>query len=139
MNTIYFDYSIRMASDIKKIDSETFKDCNYTEEEIIKKIPKDNYKIILAYEESKPVGYIGLLEVQNLHYHGIWVDLVAVIPSFQRKNVGKILMAEAEKYSKEKGITMMSGLVRISNESSIKLFKNRGYEAVESPYYLFLK
>lgn len=33
----------------------------------------------------------------------------------------------------------MSGLVRISNESSIKLFKNRGYEAVESPYYLFLK
>ena len=79
-----FDSSLKMAEELLLIDSESFRDIPYTPDMLCEKIRKNNsYKVFIYYEENIPVAYLGLLYVSNLHYDGMWVDLIAVRKKYQ--------------------------------------------------------
>lgn len=74
-----FDGTIEMVRDVMTIDNESFKDIDCSAETLCKRLEKNKqYELYVKYEKDIPIGYLGLLYVANLHYDGVWVDLIAV-------------------------------------------------------------
>ena len=133
-----FAYTLEDAHHIKQIDACTFGDCKYNHEEIIQVAMDDRYKLYVAEMEGKPVGYMGLLRVNTLHYRGLWVDLIAVSPEHQGMGIGGQLLEQAKKLGAAYGVDMMSGLVATNNVASQSIFHKHGFEPVNKDYHLFL-
>ena len=135
-----FDGSLKMAEELLLIDSESFRDIPYTPDMLCEKIRKTNcYNVFIYYEENIPVAYLGLLYVSNLHYDGMWVDLIAVRKKFQNRGIGKILLKYAEEKAKESSLEVLTGLVKSDNISSLSMFKNSDFKYDDVGFKLFIK
>ncbi|WP_432667433.1 GNAT family N-acetyltransferase [Wukongibacter baidiensis] len=133
-----FTYTLEDAKKLKEIDSVTFKDCNYEERKIIEISKNPQNKIFIAEYDDLSVGFISLIEVQTLHYHGLWVDLIAVKPEFQKLGVGQKLLEYGQRYGKELKVDMMSALVATNNHASKRSFEKREFLSVDKEYNLYL-
>lgn len=135
-----FDGSLKMAEELLLIDSESFKDIPYTSDVLCEKIKKNNcYKVFVYYKEGIPAAYLGLLYVSNLHYDGMWVDLIAVRKKFQNQDIGKALLKYAEEKASESSLEMLTGLVKADNISSLSMFKSSGFMHDDIGFKLFIK
>lgn len=135
-----FDGSLKMAEELLVIDRESFKDIPYTSGVLCEKIKKNtHYKVFLYYKEDIPAAYLGLLYVSNLHYDGMWVDLIAVRKKFQNQDIGKILLKFAEEKASESSLEMLTGLVKSDNISSLSMFKGSGFIHDDIGFKLFIK
>lgn len=135
-----FDGSLKMADELLLIDSESFQDIPYTSEILCEKIKKnDHYKVYVYYEDDIPVAYIGLLYVSNLHYDGMWVDLIGVRKDFQNRAIGKKLLKYAEEKARDNGLEILTGLVKSDNISSLTMFKGAEFKYDEMGFKLFMK
>lgn len=135
-----FDGSLKMAEELLLIDSESFKDIPYTSDVLCEKIKKNNhYKVFIYYKDDIPAAYLGLLYVSNLHYDGMWVDLIGVRKKFQNKGIGKILLKYAEEKASENSLEMLTGLVKSDNISSLSMFKSSGFGYDDTGFKLFIK
>lgn len=135
-----FDGSLKMADELLLIDSESFQDIPYTSEILCEKIKKnDHYKVYVYYEDDIPVAYLGLLYVSNLHYDGMWVDLIGVRKAFQNRDIGKKLLKYAEKKAGDNGLEILTGLVKSDNISSLTMFKGADFTYDEMGFKLFMK
>ncbi len=75
-----FDGTIEMLEDVMTIDNESFKDIDCDAETLCKRLEKNKqYELYVKYEKDIPIGYLGLLYVANLHYDGVWVDLIIMM------------------------------------------------------------
>ncbi len=133
-----FNYTLEDAKKLKEIDALTFKDCQYEAGEIIEISENPQNKIFLAEYDGIAVGFISLMQVKTLHYHGLWVDLIAVNPEFQKLGVGQKLLEYAQQYGKELKVDMMSALVATNNHASKKAFEKQEFSPVDKEYNLFL-
>ena len=82
---------------------------------------------VLKYEENGEILgciLVKVTEEPNLAYCGI----LSVKPSFQAKGVGRILLAAAENWAKEKGCTTIKLTVVNLREEMIEYYKRRGYQ-----------
>ena len=135
-----FDSSLKMAEELLLIDSESFRDIPYTPDMLCEKIRKNNcYKVFIYYEENIPVAYLGLLYVSNLHYDGMWVDLIGVRKDFQNRAIGKKLLKYAEEKARDNGLEILTGLVKSDNISSLTMFKGAEFKYDEMGFKLFMK
>ena len=135
-----FDGSLKMADELLLIDSESFQDIPYTSEILCEKIKKnDHYKVYVYYEDDIPVAYLGLLYVSNLHYDGMWVDLIGVRKDFQNRAIGKKLLKYAEEKARDNGLEILTGLVKSDNISSLTIFKGAEFKYDEMGFKLFMK
>lgn len=133
-----FNYTLKKAKKLKEIDQLTFNDCKYNEQEIINISRHPQNKILLAEYNDTIVGFISLLHVQTLHYHGLWVDLIAVNPNFQNMGIGEHLLESAIKYGEILNVDIISGLVAKNNYSSTKVFQKKNFTQVNKEYHLFI-
>ena len=135
-----FDGSLKMAEELLLIDSESFKDIPYTSDVLCEKIKKNNsYKVFIYYDEAIPIAYLGLRYVSNLHYDGMWIDLIAVRKKFQNRGIGKTLLKFAEERASESSLEMLTGLVKSDNISSLLMFKGSGFTYDDTGFKLFIK
>ncbi|MFT9496246.1 GNAT family N-acetyltransferase [Anaerosolibacter sp.] len=133
-----FNNSLEDAAKLKIVDQLTFQDCHYSEERIIEIALDQRNKIFIAEIDGEMIGFISLLQVQTLHYKGIWVDLIAVIPPYQNQGVGSKLLEQGKEYSKTLGVDFISGLVAVHNTGSQGAFKKSGFSTAEKDFNLFL-
>lgn len=134
-----FNYTEEDAKKLKVIDALTFKDCKYSEREIINILKSQQNKVFIAEYDGIAVGFISLIQVKTLHYKGMWVDLIAVNPKYQRLGVGKKLVTYALKYGKESKVDMVSALVAFNNKPSERIFQKEKFSTVDKGYNLFLQ
>lgn len=133
-----FNYTLEDAKKLKEIDALTFNDCQYNEREIISISERPENKIFIAEYNDIAVGFVSLLQVKTLHYHGLWVDLIAVNPKFQKMGIGHKLLECAEKYGRKLKVDMVSGLVATNNYASKKTFEKQEFSPDNKEYHLFL-
>ncbi len=135
-----YDYSHKMSCDLIYIDERSFNDIPYDAEELSVRLNKNkNYTTYIYYIDDMPVGYIGLLEVQNPHYFGVWIDLIAVCKEYQNQGIAKTMIALIIKEFKKKDVTLSTALIRETNISSLSAFKRLGYkEETDSFKLLYL-
>ena len=125
-----FDVTIEMVRDVMTIDNESFKDIDCSAETLCKRLEKNKqYELYVKYEKDIPIGYLGLLYVANLHYDGVWVDLIAVRKEWQNKGIGQELLKFAQERAKEKR----------ENLSSSAMFKKEKFNCDEIGFLLYIK
>jgi len=56
-----------------------------------------------------------------------WINHLAVIPEYRKQGIASFLIAESEKYFKNKGIKIIAALIEGHNNSSLNLFEKIGY------------
>ena len=135
-----FDGTIEMLEDVMIIDNESFKDIDCDVETLCKRLEKNKqYELYVKYEKDIPIGYLGLLFVANLHYDGVWVDLIAVRKDWQNKGIGQELLKFAQERAKENGVDTITGLVKRENISSSAMFKKEKFNYDETGFLLYIK
>ena len=135
-----FDGTIEMLEDVMIIDNESFKDIDCDVETLCKRLEKNKqYELYVKYEKDIPIGYLGLLFVANLHYDGVWVDLIAVRKEWQNKGIGQELLKFAQERAKENGVDTITGLVKRENISSSAMFKKEKFNYDETGFLLYIK
>jgi ribosomal-protein-alanine N-acetyltransferase len=79
---------------------------------------------LVAWEEEKLVGFIGLMAV------GEEADItnVAVLPAYRRQGIGACLVGEMLELAKSEKIQKIMLEVRASNEAAIALYKKYGFQ-----------
>ena len=95
-----------------------------------------NYCIYVKYIKSIPVGYIGLLEVQNPHYHGVWIDLIAVSKQYNNQNIAQNMIKSIVEKFNNKGINLFTALVKETNKPSLKVFEKNQFKGESACFKL---
>ena len=80
----------------------------------------------MAFENEKPIGYVGLSVVFDEGYMGN----LAVIEEYRRKGVGRMLMKELICECKKLSLAFATLEVRDSNTPAVSLYKSLGFDEV---------
>lgn len=135
-----FDGSMEMIKEVMLIDSESFKDIDCDAETLCRRMERNKqYELYVYYEDGVPVAYLGLLYVCNLHYDGMWVDLIAVREKYRNKGIGKLLLKFAEEKATKENLGAVTGLVKRENLSSSAMFRGRKFGYDETGFILYIK
>jgi len=59
--------------------------------------------------------------------HRGWINYLAVLPEHQRKGLGRVMMAEAERLLRDAGCPKINLQVRSSNGSAVAFYRRLGY------------
>jgi ribosomal protein S18 acetylase RimI-like enzyme len=57
----------------------------------------------------------------------LWINRLAVLPSWQRRGVAGMLLEEAERCAERRGLAVIACLIHAENEPSRELFAKKGY------------
>lgn len=89
----------------------------------------DNWKVLVAEEEGKIVGWAGFTVKQNPVQENTYVYAVEVVvhPEFRRKGIATALSKEVDKNAQEAGADYIYGLISEQNYGSIAMARKRGY------------
>jgi GNAT superfamily N-acetyltransferase len=96
----------------------------------IERMPSGSYRTFVAVEEKEVVGFIGLLTLPVYeHSRPIgWVLALSVSPRARRKGIGTALIAAAEGFYRDEGVTdirLHSGLQR---EEAHEFYEKMGFD-----------
>lgn len=98
----------------------------WSEQSITQELCRDGSVFLMAFEENRAVGYVGLSTVLDEGYMGN----LAVIADFRRKGVGRALMTELIKACEESQLSFVTLEVRSSNIPAISLYNSLGFNQV---------
>ncbi len=90
-----------------------------------------DYRIYVAAHEEQVVGTFALLIMDNLGHMGARsaiIEDVAVAPGWQRRGVGKLMMAYALRLSGEKGCYKAALSSSFSREKAHAFYESLGFE-----------
>lgn len=88
-------------------------------------IEDQNIDLIVAEKDHELIGYVLVLHHPAFYANSIisWVEELFVLEKYRRKNIGKCLMEEGEKLSKERG----SKLIALATRRADKFYISIGY------------
>ena len=88
--------------------------------------------LVVCYQE-KIIGFIGL-RITSKDGH---ITNIAILPAFQNKGIGSLLLAEVERFARKNQCDTLSLEVRISNVDAQRLYRTMGFESrkILTAYY----
>lgn len=84
------------------------------------------FPICVESETERPVGTIALVSERN---HGQIITF-GVIPAFQRRGIGSLLMEKAIEHAWHQGIRTVDLAVRAENPKAISIYKRYGFQVI---------
>ena len=110
-------------------------------DELMMRLTRRNGRIILAEENGVVVGAMGFSLDQDAAYvtpevrsHGTVTDLI-VHAEWRGRGIGQMLLNEAERLTREAGLTRLMIGALVANERAVRTYSRFGFE----PYVSFLK
>ena len=82
-------------------------------------------KVLAAVEDG---ALVGAITVTHDSRKG-WLNRLAVDPDRRRQGIGRSLIAAAEEYLHDRGITVIAALIFEENEVSQAVFESAGYQS----------
>jgi mycothiol synthase len=122
---------VRNTAFAKLLGSET----PMTPEMVSKMIASEDYiegGMMLLYHEDKPVGVVRASKDEYEDAPIANIGPLAIIPEYQGKGLGRVLLREAIKVSKEKGYDRTILCVNAENERAKALYLQEGFKQVEA-------
>ena len=119
----------KMTADHIKYAAEIEKECfvhPWSEQSLQGEMTKENSVFLMAFEDEKPVGYVGLSVVLDEGYMGN----LAVLCDYRRRGIGKALMDELLEECIKLDLAFATLEVRESNTPAVKLYKGLGFEEI---------
>ncbi|GAA4271729.1 GNAT family N-acetyltransferase [Aquimarina gracilis] len=95
----------------------------------------EKYECVGVYDQDKLIGISGMWFLTK-YYIGkhIEPDNVFILPEYQGKGVGKLLMNWIFEYAKSKGCKASELNCYINNKKGQKFWENQGYELIAYHY-----
>ncbi|PVE24592.1 hypothetical protein DC522_09625 [Microvirga sp. KLBC 81] len=110
-------------------------------DELMMRLTRRNGRIVLAEIDGVVVGAMGFSLDQDAAYvaadvrsHGTVTDLI-IHEEWRGKGIGRMLLNEAERLTKEAGLKRLMIGALIANERAVRTYSQFGFE----PYVAFLK
>ena len=100
-------------------------------ERIEKEIKKKNAIFLIAEVDSKIVGTV----LGTHDGRKGWLNRVAVVKKFRRQGIARKLVTEAERRLDKLGFEVIACLIEGDNTTSMKFFKQLGYEKSDVLYF----
>jgi ribosomal protein S18 acetylase RimI-like enzyme len=96
---------------------------------------RDSREAIAAEMKLNPDFFLGAFDEERLVGVAVvscdsrkgWINRLAVHPDCRRRGIAVGLIDECESVIRKRGLKLFCALIEESNESSIRLFKKRGY------------
>ena len=87
------------------------------------------YKSFLIKYEDEVCGYCYLSQYKNRQAYDRTAEVTIYLkPEFAGKGIGKVTLRMLENHAKNSQIKVLVAIITEENSSSVKLFKNEGYE-----------
>lgn len=109
--------------------------------DLMQRLTRRNGRIVLAEVDGIIVGAMGFSADQDAVYmaedvrnHGTVTDLI-VHDEWRGRGIGQMLLAEAERLTREAGFTRLAIGVLVANERAERTYRNFGFE----PYVAIMK
>lgn len=103
-------------------------------DELQQRLARRNGRVVLAEEHGRVVAAMGFSLDEDAAYvtddvrrHGTVTDLV-VHEDWRGKGVGRLLLAEAERLTREAGCRRLMIGVLVANEGAERLYRSEGFE-----------
>jgi len=101
--------------------------------EYLKKLANGKYgKCLIAYVDSKPVGYIAMSELKFDHRKSKYIEVenMGVLAEYRSMGIGKLLMNEAKKWAIELGIKKLFVVAYSENVRAINFYNKFGFKSI---------
>lgn len=97
---------------------------------VVKDVPKRlSHGVTLVASpdyESDPVAFIHFM----MHGELLYIDMMAVAPSYRRNRLGKTLLAHAENFASSRGCVKSKVMVDRDNTRAHLFYRNLGYQTI---------
>jgi len=98
----------------------------WTREQLRSALPDANHELLVAEEDGKVLGYIGMMTVLDEGY----ISNVAVAPESRRRGIGRALVRSMRLQAAERGLLFITLEVREHNEGAVALYAGEGFRTV---------
>ena len=98
----------------------------WTKEQLESQLPDEQHCFLIALEEERVLGYVGMMHVLDEGYIGN----VAVRPAYRRRGIAGALLQALETLGREKALSFLTLEVRAGNAPAIALYEKNGYACV---------
>ncbi|MBR0040325.1 MAG: ribosomal protein S18-alanine N-acetyltransferase [Oscillospiraceae bacterium] len=95
----------------------------WTREQLQSELPDERHEFLVAEENGKVLGYIGMMTVLDEGY----ISNVAVAPDARRRGIGRALVREMLGRAARRELAFVTLEVREHNESAIALYAGEGF------------
>ncbi len=103
-----------------------------TKEQMEKQLSSGHVDLLGLRVEEKLVGIVMCSDDSRKG----WINRLAVLPNYRKKGIGLKMIQAAEHYLSKKGLKIIAVTIEDYNRSSLRLFKNAGYEEFKGMHYL---
>ena len=114
---------------LEKLHDAIFPNAYYNGKQITDMLD-DEHVIFVAKEGNNLVGYVFIS--MNLKFNEGDIEFIGVKSNYRDKGYGKKLLSTALRAFKENGINKLQLWVNVENQNAIKIYKNVGFEIVDS-------
>ena len=104
-------------------------------EDVRNTIEKPNYTSIVAVDDDKIVGVVGLAETQFFTGNTGVLDELAVNPEYRRKGIASQLVKKLVEIAKEKRLSYVKLDTTAENDTANMLYEKVGFERKEDTTY----
>ena len=122
---VILDAEERHVEALERLEKQCFS-VPWTEEQLRASLPDDMHVFLIAEENGKLLGYVGMMHVLDEGY----ISNVAVAPEARRRGVAGALIRELLRRAEEKELSYVTLEVRESNAAAIALYERCGFRSV---------
>lgn len=119
------DAEKRHIAQLEDIEQQCFS-VPWTARQLEAHLPDDRHVLIVAEDESRVLGYVGMMYVLDEGY----ISNVAVRAECRRLGIADALITALERESELRGLGFATLEVRAGNEPAIKLYSKHGFVPV---------
>lgn len=110
-------------AEVAQLEKKCFSD-PWSENGLRESLKKPAYRMLVAKEDGKVVGYIGAYMVAD----ELNITNVAVDPDYRRRGIGRELINEMIRHAEKNRMTTIYLEVRVSNTAAISLYRAAGFD-----------
>jgi ribosomal protein S18 acetylase RimI-like enzyme len=95
---------------------------------------RDSIQVVIVYDGNEPIGYSIFMEhnfptpIFNEGLKSIYIDMMCIIPKYQRQGIGTKLFSYIKNYAKSKNINRIDLDVWTVNSNAINFYKHIGFQ-----------
>lgn len=99
----------------------------YTEEEVCKRLSKEENGVFVAADNGEVVGYVFCDVIKEGNGLTLYIDDLCVDSEARRQGVGRMLLNKAREYGKEMGCAFLMLNVWEFNENAVRFYEKYGF------------
>jgi mycothiol synthase len=88
--------------------------------------------MMILWNEENPVGVISMIKMEENGEYMAWIGPVAVLPEYQGKGLGRILLRAGVRHAADSGLNSSVLVVDAENTRAVNLYLGEGFYEIDA-------